>query len=307
MPRTRDFPKINDWTPKKEKLLKYWQEECRLYKWLYTQNVEYYQNINSRLSIFGILLSVVTGATLINNSNDTAGVNPHLVLAFGLVSVVSSFTQGLRQFLDLESKISANLLSARQNSAIVIDIEEQINLTLEERINGNEFMKNIKSRKNEIIQNAPIITRSRWTQLQKKIERGEGVNFFNETIFKNYLENTIQIGDLNLNTAPDYEESKTDSPEENTDFSPRLREATQSPQHSHSEDELIEELQCENLGVQQLRTAFTKSLPVRASSFKQQSQGLTSVVSMTSDESQQQTQPQPHKLSALLNYNMSRL
>lgn len=305
MPRTREFPKINDWTLKKEKLLKYWQEECRLYKWLYTQNVEYYQNINSRLSIFGILLSVVTGATLINNSNDTAGVNPRLVLAFGLVSVVSSFTQGLRQFLDLESKISSNLLSARQNSGIVIDIEEQINLTLEERINGNEFMKNIKSRKNEIIQNAPIITRSRWSQLQKKIERGEGVNFFNETIFKNYLENTIQIGDLNLNTAPDYEETKQDSPHENTDFSPRMREITPSPQQqSHSEDELIEELQCENLGVQQLRSAFTKSLPIRTPS-KLQPHGLSNVIVTSSTDVIQQ--PQPHRLSALLNYNMSRL
>lgn len=307
MYRTREFVKINDWTLKKEKLLKYWQEECRLYKWLYTQNVEYYQNINSRLSIFGILLSVVTGATLINNSNDTAGVNPHLVLAFGLVSVVSSFTQGLRQFLDLESKISANLLSARQNSAIVIDIEEQINLTLEERINGNEFMRNIKSRKNEIIQNAPIITRSRWSQLQKKIERGEGVNFFNETIFKNYLENTIQIGDLNLNTMQDYDETKQESPREPTDFSPRMRDAAPSPpQQSHSEDELIEELQCENLGVQQLRTAFTKSLPIRTPSKAQtQIHGLSNVIVTPSTEVIQQ--PQPHRLTALLNYNMSRL
>jgi hypothetical protein len=312
----REYKKINDWTLKKEKLLKYWQEECRLYKWLYTQNVEYYQNINRRLSIFGILLSVVTGATLINNSNDTAGVNPHLVLAFGLISVLSSFTQGLRQFLDLESKVSANLLSARQNSAIVIDIEEQINLTREERVNGNEFMKNIKSRKNEIIQNAPIITKSRWTQLQKKIQRGEGVNFFNETIFKNYLETTVEIGELKLDTMPDYEESKQESPQEyditteqydNTiKTQMRMRERVPSPPQSHSEDELIEELQVENLGVQQLRTAFaySKPLPNRAPSFKQQTQPLTNVVT---DQSTPQSATNPHKLDALLKYHMSRL
>jgi len=312
----REYKKINDWTLKKEKLLKYWQEECRLYKWLYTQNVEYYQNINRRLSIFGILLSVVTGATLINNSNDTAGVNPHLVLAFGLISVLSSFTQGLRQFLDLESKVSANLLSARQNSAIVIDIEEQINLTREERVNGNEFMKNIKSRKNEIIQNAPIITKSRWTQLQKKIQRGEGVNFFNETIFKNYLETTVEIGELKLDTMPDYDESKQESPQEyditteqydNTiKTQMRMRERVPSPPQSHSEDELIEELQVENLGVQQLRTAFaySKPLPNRAPSFKQQTQPLTNVVT---DQSTPQSATNPHKLDALLKYHMSRL
>ncbi len=304
----REYKKINDWTLKKEKLLKYWQEECRLYKWLYTQNVEYYQNINSRLSIFGILLSVITGATLINNSNDTTGVNPHLVLAFGLVSVLSSFTQGLRQFLDLESKVSANLLSARQNSAIVIDIEEQLNLTRDERVNGNEFMKNIKSRKNEIIQNAPIITKSRWSQLQKKIQRGEGVNFFNETIFKNYLETTVEIDELKLDTMPDYDESKQESPQEyevNNTSRPQMRAA--SPQHSHSEDELIEELQCENLGVQQLRSAFANSKHAlnRTSSFKQQSQQLTGVV--VSDTTQQQAATNPHKLDALLKYHMSRL
>ena len=310
----REYKKINDWTLKKEKLLKYWQEECRLYKWLYTQNVEYYQNINSRLSIFGILLSVITGATLINNSNDTAGVNPHLVLAFGLISVVSSFTQGLRQFLDLESKVSANLLSARQNSAIVIDIEEQLNLTRDERVNGNEFMKNIKSRKNEIIQNAPIITKSRWTQLQKKIQRGEGVNFFNETIFKNYLETTVEIGELKLDTMPDYDESKQESPQEyditteqydNTiKTQMRMRERVPSPPQSHSEDELIEELQVENLGVQQLRTAFacSKPTPVRAPSFN--AQPLTAVVT---DQSTPQSATNPHKLDALLKYHMSRL
>lgn len=321
MPRVtqREYTKINDWTLKKEKLLKYWQEECRLYKWLYTQNVEYYQSINRQLSIFSILLSVITGATLINNSNDTDGVNPHLVLAFGLVSVLSSFTQGLRQFLDLESKISANLLASRQNSAIVIDIEEQINLAREERINGNEFMKNIKARKNEIIQNAPIITKSRWAQLQKKIQRGEGVNFFNETIFKNYLETTVDIGDLKLETTQDYYEQKQESPQEDMaipdsidigiDIGPQMRTMAASPPLSHSEDELIEELQCENLGVQQLRTAFsnTKTSPRRSMSFKPNSSSLSAVVTDNSMSPEQQKGINSHKHDALLKYHMSRL
>lgn len=310
----REYKKINGWTLKKEKLLKYWQEECRLYKWLYTQNVEYYQNINRRLSIFSILLSVITGATLINNSNDDTGVNPHLVLTFGLISVLSSFTQGLRQFLDLENKVSVNLLSARQNSAIVIDIEEQINLAPDERVNGNEFMKSIKSRKNEIIQNAPIITKSRWVQLQKKIQRGEGVNFFNETIFKNYLETTVEIGELKLDTMPDYEESKQESPQdiipayEDDTIKPQMKMREASPQNSHSEDELIEELQCENLSVQQLRSAFaySKPSPNRSSSFKQPPQSLTNVVTVEPSQPLQSAS-NPHKLEALLKYHMSRL
>lgn len=291
--RRSNYIIVNNWSQKKEKLLKYWQEECRLYTWLYTQNVEYYQKINSRLSIINILLSVVTGATLLNNSSNSDGVNPHLVLAFGLISVVSSFLQGIRQFLDLESKISLNMVTSRQNSAIVIDIEEQLNLSREERINGNEFLKNIKTRKNEIIQNAPIISRSRWTQLKRKIKMGEGINFFNETIFKNYLENTVELVDLKLDTSPDNSEQITtqNSPENITSLDNQM---------SYSEDELIEELQVDNLSTQQLRSAFASKPP---------SKQLDSVVATTPSHEGDAIMPpdNPHKLDALLKYHMSRL
>ena len=205
------YQPVNDWTTKKVKLLKYWQEECRLYNWLYNQNVQYYQHVNRNLSIISILLSAVTGATLLNNSDPP---NPGLILSFGIISIISSFIQGLRQFLDLDTKISANTFTSRQNSAIVIDIEEQLNLTREERINGLEFIKSIKTRKNEIIQSAPMISRSRWAQLKKKIKNGEGISFFNEAIFKNYLESTVAMGDLKLDTPEDdMDEQPSNSPE----------------------------------------------------------------------------------------------
>lgn len=205
------YQPVNDWTTKKVKLLKYWQEECRLYNWLYNQNVQYYQHVNRNLSIISILLSAVTGATLLNNSDPP---NPGLILSFGIISIISSFIQGLRQFLDLDTKISANTFTSRQNSAIVIDIEEQLNLSREERINGLEFIKSIKTRKNEIIQSAPMISRSRWAQLKKKIKNGEGISFFNEAIFKNYLESTVAMGDLKLDTPEDdMDEQPSNSPE----------------------------------------------------------------------------------------------
>jgi hypothetical protein len=202
MPGGKYLP-ANDWTTKKVKLLKYWQEECRLYNWLYNQNVQYYQQVNRNLSIVSVLLSAITGATLLNNADPP---NPGLILAFGIVSIISSFIQGLRQFLDLDNKISANTFTSRQNSAIVIDIEEQLNLAREERINGTEFIKSIKTRKNAIIQSAPLISKSRWAQLKKKIKAGEGISFFNESVFKTYLESTVKLGDLKLDTPDDEEE-----------------------------------------------------------------------------------------------------
>lgn len=231
-----NYQKVNDWTTKKVKLLKYWQEECRLYNWLYNQNVQYYQHVNRNLSVISILLSAITGATLLNNSDPP---NPGIILSFGIISIISSFIQGLRQFLDLDTKISANTFTSRQNSAIVIDIEEQLNLAREERINGVEFIKSIKTRKNEIIQSAPMISRARWSQLKKKIKNGDGISFFNEAIFKNYLESTVAMGDLKLDTPEDdLDEQPSNSPEET--ITPERLEAitiipaTPSPNESNS-------------------------------------------------------------------------
>jgi hypothetical protein len=283
------MPVGGDWTRKKEKLLKYWQEECRLYSWLYSQNVLYYQAINRNLSIISILLSAITGATLLNNTNDP---NPVLVMTFGLISVVASFIQGLRQFLDLDSKISSNTFVSRQNSAIVIDIEEQLNLSRDERINGKEFIKTIKARKNEIIQNAPLISKYRWTQLKKKIERGDGISFFNESIFKNYLDNTVEMSDLKLDTGGEDTTPDRGQPINST-IQQRVSFATAEPDllpeqqpATHSEDELIESLQDDNRCSYQLRKVLVQPESV---------------------QNPAATTETKHKLDTVLKYHMSRL
>ena len=220
--------KVNDWTLKKEKLLRYWQEECKLYNWLYRQNVEWYQKTNKYMSIAGILLSAVTGTTLINQSGNTDEYTDRtLFIVFGLMSISSTFIQGVKEFMDFNSKVSGNTLSARQNSSIVIDIEEQLNLSRSERNNGKEFMKHIKTRKNEIIQNGPMIPKSSWKKLRNSIRKKEGLNFFNQNLFQNYLDQNIDINriDFNLDTQSSGSSSSENSfqlsvPSRN-DYSPK--------------------------------------------------------------------------------------
>lgn len=192
--------RINDWTLKKEKLLRYWQEECKLYNWLYRQNVEWYQKTNRYMSTSGILLSAITGTTLINQSSNTNSESDEILfIVFGLLSITSTFIQGVKEFMDYNGKISTNTLSARQNSSIVIDIEEQLNLSRKERTNGKEFMKNIKTRKNEIIQNGPMIPKSSWKKLRNSIRKKEGLNFFNQNLFQNYLDQNVDYTRIDFN------------------------------------------------------------------------------------------------------------
>ncbi len=324
--------KVNEWTTKKERLLKYWQEECRFYGWLYSQNAHYYQGLNKNLSIVCILLSAITGATLLNNTSD---INAGVVLAFGLISIVSSFLQGLRQFLDLDSRISSNTLACRQNSAIVLDIEEQLNLTREDRINGLEFVKNIKSRKNEIIQNGPIIPRSRWDQLKKMIAKGEGISFFSETIFRSYLENAVDISDLKLSSG---QSSENNSPASNagnnvitSPIGPVVGDSivnihqlsghrAESPL-SETEDAFIEQVQQDNIGVIQLRSTLlsqpqaTQQTPSHAHPLQAHRHHSIQINNshelepppLSADKLLPNDNTPKHKYDAILNYYLSRV
>jgi hypothetical protein len=191
----KDKP-VNDWSNKTEKLLRYWQEECRLYNWLYIQNVETYKQVNKVMSIVSILLSSITGTTLLNQSGETN--DKRLLVGFGIVSLLASVVSSVKEFMDLGAKINANINCARQNSCIVNDIDEQMNLPRDDRINGREFMKQIKDRKNELIQNGPLIPRSKWDKLQKQINSGQGINFLNKKLFQEYLDQSIVMNDVNF-------------------------------------------------------------------------------------------------------------
>ena len=60
--------KNNGWSTKKEKLLKYWQEECRLYVWLHNKNSDYYLRLNRLFALPSILITAITGTALFSTA-----------------------------------------------------------------------------------------------------------------------------------------------------------------------------------------------------------------------------------------------
>lgn len=188
---------INNWSDKKENILKFWREECQIYNYLYNQNVEYYQSLDKWLGIIAIMLSAITGTTLVNQGNnsspESASRNHIILLIFGMISMVNTFIQSLRQFLDIPNKLNSNHNAAKQNSCIAMDIDEQLILSKSDRIDGKEFMKNIKLRKNELVKNGPLILKRQWHKFRKKIENGEPVSFLSKSFMNNYLKHTVNI------------------------------------------------------------------------------------------------------------------
>jgi hypothetical protein len=188
---------INNWSDKKENILKFWREECQIYNYLYNQNVEYYQSLDKWLGIVAIMLSAITGTTLVNQGNnsspESASRNHIILLIFGMISMVNTFIQSLRQFLDIPNKLNSNHNAAKQNSCIAMDIDEQLILSKCDRMDGKEFMKNIKLRKNELVKNGPLILKRQWHKFRKRIENGEPISFLSKSFMNNYLKQTVNI------------------------------------------------------------------------------------------------------------------
>jgi hypothetical protein len=168
---TKNNKSSNGWSKKKEKLLQAWMDECNIYSKLYSYNVIWYEKLDNILGIIGILLSAVTGASLLNNSNND---NPNasvIILVFGALSMVNTIIQATKEYLNLKTIINSNLIASRQNRMVCIDIESQLNFSRHERINGKEFLTAIKDRKNDLILNGPVISNRIWKKITPKYNK----------------------------------------------------------------------------------------------------------------------------------------
>jgi hypothetical protein len=194
----------NKWSLKKEKLLKYWQEECRLYVWLHNQNSQYYSRLDKYISIPSILITAVSGTTLVSTTNLNETDNLVYSVIMGICLIIGTFLQSVRDFYNFKGMSNDNENCGKLYQSIVIDIDEQLNQEYEDRECGNIFLKKIKISRNDIIKNSPQINNRIWKKLKKSFEIGEMINLFSSSFFHNYVESIQDLEDnLNLDLKDD--------------------------------------------------------------------------------------------------------
>ena len=190
----------NGWSTKKEKLLQIWMDECNIYSKLYTYNVIWYERLDNILGIVGTLLSAVTGASLLNSSDTDRPGTRNIIIIFGSLSMVNTFIQATKEYLNLKTVINSNLIASRQNRMVCIDIETQLNMNRCERVNGKEFLTTIRDRKNDLVLNGPIISNRMWKKITPKYNT-----------FKNDFKQSINNEKKYLNTNPSNDYSSNNS------------------------------------------------------------------------------------------------
>lgn len=220
-PSSNQFPppnksNHNGWTTRGEKLARFWQEECRLYAWLYEQNVTFYSRLNRFLGMASICLSAITGTTLFNQGADSTATSSNVLIGLGVSSIASTILSGIKELLNLNSVITLNSNASRENSIIAMDIMEQLNMERFERRDAREFLKLIKDRKNNITKNGPIIPSRRWDQINKNIKENKTVGFLDLKVFNQLIDQSVDVNRIHYNGEPTDQEvsASTTSTEE---------------------------------------------------------------------------------------------
>lgn len=177
---------MRNWTSKKESLLKFWQEECRIYNWLHDQNSLYYTRLDKCLSIPALLISAITSTAIFSNLGTDN--NKEVLITLGSLLVIGTFLQSVRDFLNTHELIHKHLNTSKIYLSIANDIEEQLSQEREEREKSKVFIHKIKIRKNDIIRNSPRISSGTWNKLKKSIEKGDMINLNSSKFFSKYIQ-----------------------------------------------------------------------------------------------------------------------
>lgn len=190
----------SSWNTRKEKLLRFWQEECRIYSWIYTQTANRARAWRSALKSSAIIIAAVSSAiSSIGASDDKCASQPQSILIITAIFTAILFvTNGLETVIKFEEIIASNISSSRQHAIIATDIDTVLTVERSERPNSLEFIKEIRNRKNKVLENAPAIHPRCWKDFNRRLESGEQIGFINHQSFKSYLEQTVNFNELDF-------------------------------------------------------------------------------------------------------------
>jgi hypothetical protein len=179
---------MSDWDTDKENLIRFWKEEANILIWLNSNAGQYYKLVNKIISIPCILISAVSSTTILSNMEPE---NSTILLVIGSVLAFGTFLQSLKEFLNLDQKITQYDYNIKANRILILDIEELLYQDKEDRESANKFIKKIKERKKELLINTPIIPNFIKNKLKKAIQNNDILDIMNKSILYNYLKNQV--------------------------------------------------------------------------------------------------------------------
>jgi hypothetical protein len=131
----------NTWNKKKEKQLKKWINTCKVLNILHEKDKNSIKKQINRLLIVNILFSSII--TICSSIAVSTTYYFSLIIISGILSTINTGIGIYKKSVNLESKLTKHIDSIRGYREIIFKIEQQLSLDINERMDGNTFIKDI--------------------------------------------------------------------------------------------------------------------------------------------------------------------
>lgn len=157
---------IKDWDEELENLLRDWGEKSAYLSVLHHNDRKYWREKSNFFSITSIIITTISSSLSLSSTN-----SPYYIFVMycvGIVGLLSSLLQSIKQFYNADERASDHKLISRQYSNFYRSIKLQLALKKESRTPVNEFVNWAFKEYERLLQESPLINDKTIEKFKKK-------------------------------------------------------------------------------------------------------------------------------------------
>jgi hypothetical protein len=150
---------VDTWSDSQEKLLKAIAERSNCMRWLHMQCTGYFENLNFYFTIPNIIISTLNGSITMSLTSLFPDVDTQQTATtiIGLVSIFSAVLITMNQYLKSQQMTEAHHSAGLSYAKLYRSILNELSLRRDQRSNGLEFLKHVRSDIDRLESTAPTI------------------------------------------------------------------------------------------------------------------------------------------------------
>lgn len=189
----------NGWNDKKEKIIKGWIDENKIYSWLLNEESKRYEKFDNILAIPLIILTASTGiASLASTTLNEKEIKIFNIIAGIIIILIGIISMVLHRY---EFGKTSQLLSltSKKYSTMSNDFNLILGEDINERINGTQYIREKNKERNDLYENTPSISKSTWNILANNIKKGRLLPIATSDLLNDIVNKTIKTYNLSNN------------------------------------------------------------------------------------------------------------
>jgi hypothetical protein len=208
---------VASWSESEEKLLKGTSERCNCMRWLHTQCNLYFDSMNFYLTIPNVIISTLNGSftMALPSLFPDPGSQKSATTIIGLISILSAVMITMNQYIKCQQMTEAHRTTALAYGKLYRVILNELSIRRDQRTNGMEFMKKVRSEIDRIENTSPSI--------MPFIIKKFGVQFANRNIEKPEIAGDLDEVEINHELRKRAIRNLSPKPDEFDDKTPMQR------------------------------------------------------------------------------------